>query len=256
MTTQIQLAVSGPVARVQLSGEKGVQILSQATRRNLLDVVQHVATLECSVVVFESEGRTFIAGANIDELRGLDEQHAYEDSRSGQRLMNAIESLPQTTVAAIHSACAGGGTELVLACDLRLAAAGAKIGLPETSIGVLPGWGGSVRATHLLGAAVARRLILTGELIPAEEALRVGLVDAVFPADDFRNEVERRVAQILTRAPQARRRAKHLLLEHAAGCADLTSQFEAEAHAFADCYRTPEPLEGQAAFLEKRPAKW
>lgn len=256
MTTHIELMVAGPVARIILRGEKGIQILSAETRRQLLGVIEHVARTDCSVLVFSGEGRTFIAGASIDELKSLDEVGALKDSRAGQQLMNAIEALPQTTIAAIHGACAGGGTELVLACDLRFAATGAKIGLPETSIGVLPGWGGTVRATQLLGAAVARRLILTGELLAADEALRIGLVDAVFAAEQFAAEVEARVAQILTRGPQARQRVKQLLRQHAADGVDLAAQYDAEARAFAECYRTAEPLEGMSAFLEKRPAKW
>ena len=256
MTTQVDLSINGSVARIFLRGEKGIQILSAETRQRLLAVVEEVANADCSVVVFAAEGRTFIAGASIDELRTQNEQSALQDSRFGQRLMSAIESLPQTTVAAIHGACAGGGTELVLACDLRFAAAGAKIGLPETSIGVLPGWGGTVRATQLLGSAVARRLILTGELISAEEALRIGLVDAVFPVEEFPVGVEAHVALILTRGPQARRRAKHLLRQHAADGVNLAAQYDAEARAFAECYRTGEPQEGMSAFLEKRPPQW
>lgn len=256
MTTHIELLVAGPVARIILRGEKGIQILSAETRRQLLTVIEHVTRTDCSVAVFAAEGRTFIAGASIDELRSLDEVAALHDSRAGQKLMSAIEALPQTTIAAIHGACAGGGTELVLACDLRFAADKAKIGLPETSIGVLPGWGGTVRATRLLGPAIARRLILTGELLAADEALRIGLVDAVFPVDKFNENVEACVAQVLTRAPQARQRVKHLLRQHAADGVDLAAQFDAEARAFAECYRNGEPLEGMSAFLEKRPAKW
>lgn len=256
MTTHIELMVVGPVARIILCGEKGIQILSTETRRQMLAVIEHVSRMDCSVVVFAAEGRTFIAGASVDELRSLDEVGALHDSHAGQRLMSAIEALPQTTIAAIHGACAGGGTELVLACDLRFAADGVKIGLPETSIGVLPGWGGTVRATRLLGAAVARRLILTGELIAADEALRIGLVDALFSAETFGDEVEARIAQILTRGPQARQRAKHLLRQHAADGVNLAAQYDAEARAFAECFRTGEPLEGMSAFLEKRPAAW
>lgn len=256
MTTQVTLTIDGPIAHVRLIDEKGIQILSAETRRRLLNVVEEVATTDTSVVVFASEGRTFIAGANIDELRALNEQTALADSRFGQRLMNAIDVLPQTTVAAIHAACAGGGTELALACDLRFAAAGAKIGLPETSIGILPGWGGTVRATHLLGVAVARRLILTGELIGAEEARNCGLVDAVFPVEQFREEVAMRISQILSRAPNARRRVKHLLQQHAADGIDIVAQLDAEARAFSECYRTSEPHEGQTAFLQKRTPAW
>ena len=256
MTTQVDLSLNGPVARITLRGEKGIQILSAETRQRLLEAVEQVAETDCSVVVFAAVGRTFIAGASIDELRSLDEAGALRDSRAGQQLMSAIANLPQTTIAAIHGACAGGGMELVLACDLRFAAEGSKIGLPETSIGVLPGWGGTVRATQLLGAAVARRLILTGELIAADEALRIGLVEAVFPPDKFAAEVETRVGQLLTRGPQARQRVKQLLRQHAADGIDPAAQYEAEARAFAECYRTGEPLEGMSAFLEKRPAKW
>jgi len=256
MATQVELSLNGPVARITLRGEKGIQILSAETRRWLRDIVAQVATADCSIVVFAGEGRTFIAGASIDELRSLDEAGALKDSRAGQQLMSAIEELPQTTIAAIHGACAGGGTELVLACDLRFAAEGAKIGLPETSIGVLPGWGGTVRATHLLNPAVARRLILTGELIAANEALRIGLVDAVFPPETFSDGVEARIAQILTRGPQVRQRVKHLLRLHAVDGVDLTAQYDAEAQAFAECYRTGEPREGMSAFLEKRPVAW
>lgn len=256
MTTQVKLQIDGQVARVTLQGEKGIQILSAATRQRLREVVEQVSKSDCTVAVFAGEGRTFIAGANIDELRALNQQSAYEDSRDGQNLMSLIESMPQTTIAAIHSACAGGGTELALACDLRFAAEGARIGLPETTIGILPGWGGTVRAAHLLGGAVARRLVLTGELILPAEALRIGLIDGVFLSEQFGFQIEKAVEQVLKCAPKARHRVKHLLLEHNSQKADLASQYEAEARAFAECYRTGEPLEGQTAFLEKRSAAW
>lgn len=104
MATQVDLSLDGPVARITLRGEKGIQILSAETRRRLLETVAQVATSDCSVVVFVAEGRTFIAGASIDELRSLDEAGALRDSRAGQQLMSAIEDLPQTTIAAIHGA--------------------------------------------------------------------------------------------------------------------------------------------------------
>ena len=253
MTTQVKLLFDGPIARITLQGDKGIQILSAATRQRLLEVVEQVSQSDCTVA---AEGRTFIAGANIDELRALNQQTAYKDSRAGQRLMTQIESMPQTTIAAIHSACAGGGTELALACDLRLAAEGARIGLPETTIGILPGWGGTVRATDLLGGAIARRLILTGELILPAEALKIGLVDGVFLSEQFSFQIEKVIEQVLKCAPQARCRVKHVLLEHLSQRADIASRYEAEARAFAECYLTGEPLEGQSAFLEKRSARW
>ncbi|RMG41091.1 MAG: hypothetical protein D6725_02115, partial [Planctomycetota bacterium] len=192
--------------------------------------------------------------ADIRELKRLDAATAVEDAYHGQGLMNRIAALPATTIAAIHAACAGGGCELALACDLRLAAERARIGLPETSIGMIPGWGGTVRTVRLLGGVVARRLILTGELLPAADALRIGLVDAVFPNDAFRQGVDGWIDRLLTRAPAARKTAKRLIRRLEAE--DWDSAFRAEAHAFASCYASGEPAEGMAAFLDKRPAAW
>lgn len=253
--TQVSLVTDGAVGRVQLSTENGVQLLGAETRSLLCETVAALAERDdLSVVVFESSGRTFIAGADISELRSLNPETAYENSREGQSLMSAVASLPMTTIAAVHAACAGGGTELALACDMRIAADGAVIGLPETRIGVIPGWGGTVRATRLLGSAVAKRMILTGELLPAAAALQLGLVDEVVPEDEFREAVNRRVDVILACGPGARAAAKHLIREFEGP--DTQSQFEAEARAFAACYQTGEPETGMSAFLEKQEAVW
>lgn len=255
MTTQVSLVTEGAVGRVQLSTENGVQLLGAETRASLRKTVAEVASrTDLSVIVFESSGRTFIAGADINELRSLNPDTAYENSCEGQSLMNAIAALPMTTIAAVHGACAGGGTELALACDMRIAAEGAVIGLPETRIGVIPGWGGTVRATRLLGSAVARRMILTGELLPAAAALQLGLVDEVAGEDEFREAVDRRIQTVLGRGPHARATAKQLIAEFEGP--DPQAQFEAEARAFAACYRTGEPETGMSAFLQKQEADW
>lgn len=255
MSTAVTLMVEGPVARICFASDTKVNLLSRAVREQLARHIELLAENEdVSVVVFQAEGPTFLGGADIRELKELDPASALEDSRHGQALMNRIAALPATTLAAIHAACAGGGCELALACDLRLAAERSRIGLPETSIGVLPGWGGSVRAVRLLGGATARRLILTGELLPATEALRIGLVDAVFPNDAFGRGVDGWIERILTRAPLARKTAKRLIRQLEAD--DWESAFRAEARAFASCYTTGEAAEGLSAFLENRPAAW
>lgn len=255
MTTQVELIAAPPVARIRLSGSNGIQLLGADTRARLRTIVAELASrTDISVVVFEAEGRVFIAGADINELRSLTADNAADNSREGQSLMNQIAALKATTIAAIHGACAGGGCELSLACDLRIAASSARIGLPETSIGIIPGWGGTVRATRLLGGATARRMILTGELLSADAALRIGLVDEVIADDAFRAAVDQRVASLLTRGPQARAAAKRLTAQFEGP--ESAAQFEAEALAFAECYRTGEPAAGMNAFLEKRAAQW
>lgn len=255
MPTTVTFDITDPIARIRFVSDNGIHLLSASVRQELAAVLDRLdAEKHVSVVVFESEGRTFLAGADIDELRSLTRHTAAEWARSVQQLMSRIAHLPATTIAAIHAACAGGGSELALACDLRLAADAARIGLPETSLGLIPGWGGTVRASRRLGPAVARRLILTGELVAADEALRLGLVDAVAPNAEFRAAVDERIAQILTRGPQARAAAKELIaiLEGT----DIDGQLEAEARVFAECYATCEPEEGTRAFLAKRAAAW
>jgi len=255
VATQVNLVTEGPVGRVQLGTENGVQLLGADTRAELRQTLIDVAQRDdLSVVVFEATGRTFIAGADINELRALNTETAYENSREGQAMMRLIADLPFTTIAAIHAACAGGGTELALACDMRLAASGAVIGLPETRIGVIPGWGGTVRATRLLGSAVAKRMILTGELLPATSALQLGLVDEVVADDAFRDAVECRIAMVVGRGPHARAAASRLIARF--GGPDPEAQFEAEARAFAACYETNEPETGMSAFLAKRETDW
>lgn len=255
MATEVTLTTDGPVARVKLSGEKGIQLLGAETRGRLHEVLGEIEQLaEINVVVFESEGRTFIAGADINELRSLNVETGFENSQQGQALMNRVAGLSATTIAAIHAACAGGGTELALSCDMRIAAEDAVIGLPETRIGVLPGWGGTVRATRLLGSAAARRLILTGELVPATTALQLGLVDQVVSEDEFRNVIDERVKLVASRGPHARAASKELIAQFEGP--DSEAQFLAESKAFAHCYPTGEPELGMSAFLAKVDTDW
>lgn len=255
MSTAVIVTQEGPIARVRFEATNEIHTLSAATRQSLseeLEKLNHVAT--CRVIIFEARGRTFLAGAELSELQGLHQDSAIWYAEAGQQLMNQIADLKALTICAIQAPCAGGGCELALACDFRFAAIGARIGLPETSLGLLPGWGGTVRATSILGPAIARRLILPGELLPAEEALRIGLVNAVFPQDDFRAEVDKFAAQLLTRGPQAVRLAKRLISQLSKG--GLKKALAREVRRFSKCYANLEPLEGIAAFREKRAPAW
>lgn len=243
------------VARVTFQSPKGIHILTRELRDELQQTLERLEQDQgLRVVVFAAEGRTFLAGADIHELRGLDSRTAYEYSRAGQSLLQRIEDLRAITVAAIHAPCAGGGCELALACDFRLAAAAAKIGLPEVSLGLLPGWGGTVRATRILGSAAARKLVLTGELLSASDAHSLRLVHAVHDDPQFGGAVEAFVQQLLSRAPQASRRAKRLL--RGVDFRRSGRHFRREARQFAACYATNEPAIGLNAFLNKQAAVW
>lgn len=255
MTTQVKLITDGPLARICFEADNGIQLLTRDVRDGLCGILDELEQRpEISVVLFEAKGRVFIAGADINELVALTAETAADNSREGQAMMSRIEKLPATTVIAMHAACAGGGCELALACDMRIAAESAVIGLPETRIGIVPGWGGTVRATRVLGSAAARRMILSGELLPAPKALQLGLVDEVSADESFRDAVEGRVQMLLERGPFARAQTKKLIRQFEGP--DSAAEFEAEALAFAECYQTGEPQIGMQAFLEKRDAQW
>lgn len=255
MTTTALLSTDGPVARIRLVADNGIPLLSRDVRSQLGGILDELERQpKISVVLFEGEGRVFIAGADINELIALTAETAAANSREGQALMSRIERLAATTLIAIHAACAGGGCELALACDMRLAAESAVIGLPETRIGIVPGWGGTVRTTRVLGSATARRLILSGELLPAIEAHRLGLVDEVVTDEELRGAVDARIATLASRGPFARAQAKQLIRQFEGP--DSAAQYELESAAFAACYATGEPRIGMQAFLDKRDASW
>lgn len=255
MATRVNVQTQDTVTRISFETENGIHILSAQTRQELADAIQTVHhDQKCRIVVFQAAGRTFLAGAELSELQNLTASTAEAYALEGQALMTAISKLKPLTICAIHAACAGGGCELSLACDLRVAATAARIGLPETSLGLIPGWGGTVRATQLLGAAAAKRLILSGTLFPAAEALQLGLITSVFPDDTFRAEVDSLIAHLQTRGPAALKRAKKLIGQFSG--INCKKSFRREARHFASCYDTGEPAAGIQAFREKRPAVW
>lgn len=255
MATRVRVQTEDFLTRICFETENGIHILSDQTRQELARAIQVVnRDASCRVIVFQAQGRTFLAGAELAELRALTPVTASIYATAGQELMSAIAKLRPITICAIHAPCAGGGCELSLACDYRLAAASARIGLPETSLGLIPGWGGTVRATQLFGPAVARRMILSGTLFPASEALQLGLIDQVFPDESFVAEVDKLIAHLLTRGPQAVKRAKKLIGRLSGG--GLKKAFRREAAEFAACYETGEPEAGISAFREKRTPTW
>lgn len=255
MATDVRLVTEGRAARVKFETDNGVHVFSGETRHQFFAVMDEVSQLaDCSVVVFESEGRTFIAGADIQEFVGLNAETGERLARDGQHLMDCVEALRPVTIAAIHGPCAGGGTELALACDMRIAAEGARIGLPEVSLGILPGWGGTVRSVRLFGGAVARRMILTGELLAGRTAEKLGIVDLCVSDDQFRDEIDKRISLVCSRGPNACRSAKRLIADFES--VDMAGQLLKEARAFGQCFATGEPEVGASAFLEKRAPNW
>jgi enoyl-CoA hydratase/carnithine racemase len=197
------------------------------------------------VVVLRGRGeRAFSAGADIGGFPGGGDRPA-----GITPLADFIESVAVPVVAAIHGYCLGGGLEIALACDVRVATRDAQLGFPEVRLGLLPGGGGTQRAPRLIGSGRAAWLIMSGERIPAEQAERWGLVELV--VDDLEEGIERFAGTLAKQSPHALRQIKSVLRE-----TRLSPDYEVEAEAFAACLSSEDGQEGVAAFLEKREARW
>ncbi|MDQ6732644.1 MAG: enoyl-CoA hydratase-related protein [Nitrospirota bacterium] len=226
------------------------------THAVLQELEQVFAELEADeyvrVVVLTGSDRFFSAGADIHELKHLQSKYGgAEFSTRGQACLNRIERFDKPVIAAINGICLGGGLELAMACHVQIAAAGSSLGLPEIALGVIPGFGGTQRMTRLVGLSKATELILTGERVAAEEALSMGLVSRVVPADSLLKEAETLAGVIAARGRAATRAALRAIR---GGCDRPVSEgLIRESELFGELCETPDKNEGIQAFLEKRP---
>lgn len=203
-----------------------------------------------AVVLTGAGSRAFAAGADIAEVSRYTAHTALHSSM--QRAFDAVEDFPKPTIAAVNGLALGGGCELAMACDIRIASTAARFGLPETALGVLPGAGGTQRLARLVGTGRAVELILTGRWVDAVEAREIGLVTSVVPPEELAGAARATAEQILARGPLAVRLAK--LVVRAGMDADQRTGQVIERLAQALLYTTADKQEGTAAFLEKRPA--
>jgi enoyl-CoA hydratase len=206
------------------------------------------------VILTGTGNRAFIAGADIGELAKATPIEAERQTRAGQALLDLVEHLGKPVIAAVNGLALGGGCETALACTIRLASPGAKFGQPEIRLGLIPGFGGTQRLPRLVGKGVALQLILTGEMVSAEEAYRIGLVNEVVEAGSLIARAEAILAQIAANAPLAVAYAMDAV--NLGLNAALPEGLALEGKLFALCAATEDKKEGTSAFLEKRPPKF
>jgi enoyl-CoA hydratase len=248
----ILLERAGAVAFVTVNRPKVMNALNAQTLRELaaaFDEVEADAGLRCLVVTGAGE-KAFVAGADINELAKMQPLQAKDLAFSGQQVFGRLEKMTKPSVAMVNGYALGGGCELALACTLRTASATAKLGLPEVSLGIIPGYGGTQRLARIAGPGVAREWVLTGDVFTAEEAHRLGIVNRVFAPEALREGTLKMVETILSRGPVAVR----LALETIRRGMNM-SQPEGEiieSDMFALAATTSDMREGMAAFLEKR----
>jgi enoyl-CoA hydratase len=206
------------------------------------------------VILTGAGDKAFIAGADINEIATDTPVQAEEKTRHGQALMTLIENLGKPVIAAVNGFALGGGCEAALASTIRLAAENAKFGLPEVKLGIIPGYGGTQRLARLIGKGVALQLILTGEMIAAQEAYRIGLVNEVVKPAELIGRAEAILKQIAANAPLSVKYALHSVNNGVE--TSLSEGLLLEASLVAICTSTEDKKEGTSAFLEKRPAKF
>jgi enoyl-CoA hydratase len=202
-----------------------------------------------SAIITGAGSKAFVAGADITEFDGLDKNRAMSLAKRGQDVFLKIENSPRPVVAAVNGFALGGGCELAMCCHFRIAATNAQFGQPEVNLGLLPGYGGTQRLTQLVGKGRAIELLISGMMIGAEEALRLGLVNYVVPGEELLARARSILTNINSKAPLAIAACIHAVN---AVYDDTANGYEAEIKSFGECFETLDMKEGTKAFLEKR----
>jgi enoyl-CoA hydratase len=252
----VKLEKKNQIAYVTIDRPKVLNALNMATMEELREVFTDLAAdRDIRVVILTGGGeKAFVAGADINELQKNNPVEAKAYTHRGQAVLDLIENLGKPVIACINGFALGGGCEIAMACTMRLAGENAKLGQPEVKLGIIPGYGGTQRLPRLVGTGLAMQLLLTGEMITAQEAHRIGLVNEVLPADKLVSRAEEIAAKIIANAPLA----IQYCMEAVNQGLNMTLQegLFLEATLFGICSASEDKKEGTTAFLEKRKANF
>ena len=252
----IALEKRAPLATITIDRQKVLNALNAATLEELATAFEDVAADPAiRVILLTGAGsKAFVAGADISELAALDAEAGRVFAQRGQAIFRSIETLGKPVIACIGGFALGGGCELAMACTLRIASDAARFGQPEVKLGILAGFGGTQRLPRLVGRGAALKMLLSGAMISAVEALRIGLVDEVIPSNELMTRAEALALEIAANAPIAIERT--LLAVDRGLDLSLDDGLAEEARHFGQCCDTRDKAEGAAAFLAKRPPVW
>lgn len=237
---------------LKISAPKSLNALNSTILKELDDFVDHLDA-QTRVLIITGDGeKSFVAGADISEMAHLNEPQGQEFGRLGAQVFRRIETLPLPVIAAVNGFALGGGCELAMACDIRIASSKAKFGQPEVGLGIIPGFSGTYRLPKLIGQGYAKEMIYTGKVIRADEALRIGLVNAVYEPEELMGKAMEMAAMMLKNASIAIRLAKQSINE--GYDLDADDAIALENKLFGQCFATKDQKEGMDAFLNKRAA--
>jgi enoyl-CoA hydratase len=252
---------TGELIRTEKKDGIAIVTLSRSDGMNILDTEMLLGLSQClldlqkddrtRVVIITGEGN-FSSGGDIKEMKDKTPEEAGIFSKLGHQVCTLIENMEKVVIAAVNGLALGGGCELALACDMRIAAGNARFGQPELSLGLIPGFGGTQRLPRLVGPGKAKELILTGRIIDAKEAEAIGLVNGVVKNDELMERAEEMARLLAQKSPRAAALSKKLINDNQ----EIAGGLRREMISFSECFATQDHREGIAAFLEKRMPKF
>lgn len=250
------LAKEDGIFILTLNRPKALNALNSEIMAELKQAIELIKRdAQCKVCILTGQGnKAFVAGADIAEMAEMNAVQGREFAQLGNQVFSALEELEKPVIAAINGYALGGGLELALACDLRLAAEGAKLGQVEVSLGITPGFGGTQRLARTIGAGKAKELIYTAKIIGSQEALACGLINHVYPQENLLAEAKKLAIEIADKAPLAIGYSKQAINQGLE--MDLKRGLDLEANLFGLCFATKDQKEGMRAFLEKQQVKF
>lgn len=252
MSRFIKLNCNGAVATVTIDRPEALNALDPEVLQDLESCFETLNNdLSVKVIILTGVKKAFVAGADIASMSKMTPEEAVEFSRLGQRVFNRIASMRPVVIAAVNGFALGGGCELAMACDIRVAAESAKMGIPETSLGVFPGFAGTQRLPRLVGLGIAKEMLVTAQKVTAQRAYEIGLVNHVVPNEELLGYCEELAKTILKNSSTAIAAGKKLM--DMGGEMDLNKAQDYESALFGVAFSTADQKEGMAAFLEKRP---
>jgi len=255
MPEVVQADIREGVATVTIDRQEALNALNRSVLSSLKAAFTRLAAEKgLRAVILTGAGKAFVAGADIKEMADFTPEQAREFATAGHEVMRLIEDFPRPVIAAVNGFALGGGCELALVCDVRIASEKARLGLPEVGLGVIPGFGGTQRLVRLIGRSAAKLLRFTGDVVPAPRALALGLVDEVVPAETLLPRCQEIARTIASKGPVGVSFAK-LAVNHGADVS-LAEGLAYETELFAKVFATADQKEGMKAFVEKRPPQF
>lgn len=238
------------IGRIVLNRSEKLNILDLDVLKEMREAMDELENnSNVKVIVIAGAGKAFSAGADIRYLSGAGPMEAMLLAKETQRIADRIESCPKPVIAEINGIALGGGLEIALACDIRVASETAKLGLPEINLGLIPGGGGTQRLPKLIGHAMSKEMILTGKIIDAAEALEIGLLNYIVPQDKLRDKVRQIALEMAGKSPHALKAAKMAI--NYSTYDSIQTKLEIEANLFGMLFNTSEAKSGIKSFLER-----